>query len=115
MNERGFSLIEALVALLIFSVAAVGLAETLVIAQRTRHTSALRMAASQLATSELERFRAGVVNAGAIKVGPFSCATTVEALSDYPALTRVRVSVDWIDRVAQRLELRTLVYEKSPR
>lgn len=113
MNQHGFGVIEALVALLIFSVAALGLAETLVTAQRIRHTSALRMAASQLATSELERFRAGVPQAGAIRVGPFSCAASVEALADYPTLARVRISVDWVDRVPRRLELSTLVSEKG--
>lgn len=114
MSDRGFSLIEALVALLIFSVAAVGLAETLVTAQRTRHTSGLRIAASQLATAELERFRAGVPNAGAVKVGPLSCTTNVDALPDYPGLARVRVSVDWFDRAPQRLELSTLVSDRDP-
>lgn len=114
MSQDGFSLIEALIALLIFSIAAVGLAQTLVVAQTTRHTSALAMEASQLAVSELERARAGVPDAGAIKVGPFSCATVVEAIGEYPALSRVRVRVDWIDRKPRQLELATLMSSPSP-
>jgi prepilin-type N-terminal cleavage/methylation domain-containing protein len=114
MSQDGFSLVEALMALLIFSIAAVGLAQTLVVAQKTRHTSALAMEASQLAVSELERMRAGLPGAGAIKVGPFSCATVVEAIVKYPVLSRVRVRVDWIDREPRRLELATLISSSSP-
>jgi type II secretory pathway pseudopilin PulG len=106
-------LIEALVALLIFSIVAAGLAETLVAAQTTRHTSALRMEANQLAVAEAERARAGEPTVGTITIGVFSSATSVEALPAYPDLARVRVTVDWMDRTPQRLELVTLLSSRS--
>jgi prepilin-type N-terminal cleavage/methylation domain-containing protein len=108
-HDAGFTLIEALVALLIFSVAAVGIAETLVAAQSTRYTSALRMEASQLAVAEAERARAGTPTRGTLTVGPFACSTAIDALPDYPDLRRVRVTVDWMDRQARQLELVTLM------
>lgn len=108
-HQSGFSLIEALVALLIFSIAAAALADTLVAAQATRRTSALRMEASQLAVDETERARAGTPTIGTITVGPFACATAIDALPDYPDLQRVRVKVDWVDRAARQLELVTLM------
>ena len=108
-SPAGFSLIETLVALLIFSLVAAGLAETLVVAQMTRHTSALRMAASQLAVAETERARSRGPTESAIKVGGFTCSTALEALGDYPDLARVRVTVDWIDREPRQLVLVTLM------
>lgn len=112
-GQTGFSLIEALVALLIFSIVSAGLAETLVAAQTIRRTSALRMEANQLAVAEAERARAGDPTAGTITIGAFSCATSVEALPAYPDLARVRVSVDWMDRTPQRLELVTLLSSRN--
>jgi prepilin-type N-terminal cleavage/methylation domain-containing protein len=109
VSQDGFSLIEVLVALLIFALVAAGLAETLAVAQMTRHTSALRMEASLLAAAETERARARGATDGTTKVGALTCSTAVEALGDYPDLARVRVTVDWIDRAPRRLELVTLM------
>jgi type II secretory pathway pseudopilin PulG len=65
-GPRRFSLIEALVALLIFSIAAALCAETLLAAQATRRTSALSSEASQLAVAETERARAGLPTSGTL-------------------------------------------------
>lgn len=107
--QHGFSLVEALVALLIFSVVAAGLAETLVTAQTTRRTSTMAMAANQLAVAELERNRAGTPAAGSMQVGDFTSTTVVQPISDYPALARVRVLIEWEDRGPRQLELTTLI------
>jgi prepilin-type N-terminal cleavage/methylation domain-containing protein len=108
-GHAGFSLIEALVALLIFSIAAVGLAETLIAAQATRRTSALSSEASQLAVAETERARAGLPTTGTLTVAPFACSTAIEAVPDYEDLQRIRIKVDWMDRGARTLELVTLM------
>jgi prepilin-type N-terminal cleavage/methylation domain-containing protein len=108
-GANGFSLIEMLVALLVFSIVATGLAQTIVAAQATRHTSALLMDASQLAVTEVERIRAGQQPSGAQTSGPFSYAARIEPLADYPDLARVQVTVDWIDREPRQLELTALM------
>ena len=105
----GFTLIEALVALLIFSIVAAALVETLISAQVTRRTTALRMEASQLAVAETERARAGTPTLGTLTVGPFACATAIDVLPEYADIQRVRVKVDWVDRDARQLELVTLM------
>jgi type IV pilus assembly protein PilV len=58
--QRGFSLIEVLVALLVFSFGLLGFAGMLVVSVKTNHTAYLRSQASFLAQSLSDRMRANV-------------------------------------------------------
>lgn len=72
--QRGFTLIEALIALLIFSVGLIGMAALMVISVKTNQSAYLRTQASFLAQSMADRMRAnmGLINS---YEGSFSVAT----------------------------------------
>ena len=57
---RGFSLLEVLIALLIFSLGLLGLAGLMVVSVKTNHSAYLRTQASFLAQSMVDRMRANI-------------------------------------------------------
>lgn len=108
MNARGFSLIEVMVALCLFALGAAALAETLMVAQRVRASSARWLQAVALAEDRLERLRAGDRGDDGAPIGAFTRAWRSEAVDGEAGLERLDVTVDWDDRGRQRLTLTTL-------
>ena len=109
MAARGFTLVEVLVALLLFAVVAAALAQTLVGAQQARASSARWQRATGLAEERLERLRAGDRSEDGGPIGAFTRAWRAGAVSGVPDLERVDVTVDWDDRGPQRLTLTALL------
>lgn len=107
--DRGFALMETLVAMLIFSTVAIGLAQTLVAAQEARRTSEYWMRATQLAEEAMERVRAGERNAGPEAIEIFTRSWRAQAFSGVPGLTQVEVTVSWTDRRPQQFVLSSLM------
>ena len=105
----GFSLVEVLVALLIFALVATGLAQTLVATYTARRTAQLRMDANQLAVAEAERIRTGQPATAMTSDGPFAYDSGIEPVAPYDDLRRLRVTVQWVDRQPRQLELLTLM------
>lgn len=60
-RDAGFSLLEVLVALLVFSIGLIGLAGLMVLSVRTNHSSYLRSQAVFLAENIADRMRANVI------------------------------------------------------
>ncbi len=60
-NDNGFTLLEVLIALLVFSLGLMGLAGLLVVSVQTNHSAYLRTQASFLAQSMADRMRANVL------------------------------------------------------
>ena len=108
-GHRGFTLIEVMVALCLFALGAAALAETLVVAQRVRASSARWGRATALAEERLERLRAGDRSDDAAPLGEFTRAWRAGDVDGEPGLERVDVSVDWEDRGHQRLTLTALL------
>ena len=106
--HRGFTLIEVMVALCLFAIGAAALAETLVVAQRVRASSARWNRALGLAEERLERLRAGDRSEDAAPIGEFTRSWHREPFAGDAGLDRVEVSVDWEDRGHQRLTLNAL-------
>ena len=105
----GFALIEILVATLIFSIVALGLVRTIVSAQEARRTSEKSMRATQLAEELMERLRAGERSGVAEVIGPFTRSWRAQAVPWNPALSRIDVTVTWIDRRPQLFTLSALM------
>lgn len=108
-SRSGLTLIELLVAVLIFSITAAALAQTLMVAQRVRASSARWMRAGQLADERVERLRAGDRSADAAPIGEFTRAWRAAALDGVPGVERVDVSVSWEDRGRQELAITALL------
>jgi prepilin-type N-terminal cleavage/methylation domain-containing protein len=108
-DRRGFTLIEVMVALCLFALGAAALAETLVVAQRVRASSARWGRAVALAEERLERLRAGDRSDDPSPIGEFTRAWRREPFDGGPGLDRIDVSIDWEDRGHQRLTLTALM------
>lgn len=108
-SARGFTLIEVMVALCLFAIGAAALAETLVVAQRVRASSARWGRAVTLAEDRLERLRAGDRSEDGAPIGEFTRSWHREPAAEAPGLDRVEVSVDWQDRGRQRFTLIALL------
>lgn len=108
-DRRGFTLIEVMVALCLFALGAAALAETLVVAQRVRASSARWGRAVALAEERLERLRAGDRSDDPAPIGEFTRAWRAEPFAGGPGLERIDVTVDWEDRGPQRLTLTGLL------
>lgn len=104
----GFTLIEVMVALCLFALGAAALAETLVVAQRVRASSARWSHAITLAEDRLERLRAGDHSDDAAPLGEFTRTWRREPCAGVPGLDRLEVSVAWEDRGRQRFSLQAL-------
>jgi prepilin-type N-terminal cleavage/methylation domain-containing protein len=107
-GARGFTLIEVMVALCLFALGAAALAETLVVAQRVRASSARWQRAVALAEERLERLRAGDRSDDAAPIGEFTRSWHREPFDGAPGVDRLEVSVVWEDRGQQRFTLDAL-------
>lgn len=96
-RQEGSSLIEVLIALLVFSIVATALAQTLLVALRARRTSGYWMQATQLAVEGVERARSGQPGPDAETLGMFERHLRTEPGDASLPLERVDVSVDWQD------------------
>jgi len=101
---RGFTLIEAMVALVLLSFTAVALTECLLTAQRLQRESGRWMRAAALAEEALERARAGTAS-GSDEVGSFRRHWTTAAAG--ARLRRIDADVRWDEHL---LRLSTLVF-----
>lgn len=108
-GRRGFTLIEVLVALCVFAVGAAALAQTLVVAQQARASSARWGRATTLAEDRLERLRAGDRSDDGAPLGEFTRAWRASVFDGDPDVERIDVTVDWEDRGPQRLTLTALL------
>jgi prepilin-type N-terminal cleavage/methylation domain-containing protein len=107
--RAGFALIEVLIAMLIASMMAVGLTQTLAWAQTARRTGELWMQATQLASEQMERARAGGCLGSAEVLGDFKRSCIAAKVDGYAALRRVTVDVSWNDRAPRRFSLTALL------
>ncbi len=107
----GFTLIEVVVACCLFAIGAAALAQTLMVAQRVRASSARWLHALALAEDQLERLRAGDRSAGDVPIGIYTRGWSTAAFAPDPALEQLEVYVLWEDRGPQRLTLTTLQRE----
>lgn len=97
IEARGFTLIEVLVALVIFALLAAALAQTLIRSQQVRATSAHWMEATQLAEERLERLRSGDRSDDPAPLGVFLRSWQTQPALDQPGLERLDVTVAWDD------------------
>jgi prepilin-type N-terminal cleavage/methylation domain-containing protein len=107
-DARGFTVVELLVAALIFAMLATALADTLIRAQRGGITSARWLRATQLAEERLERLRAGERSDDAAPIGEFTRSWRSAPALDVPGLERLDVTVEWQDGGTQRFVLSAL-------
>jgi prepilin-type N-terminal cleavage/methylation domain-containing protein len=105
---KGFTLIEVLVALLLFAVGAAALAETLVVAQRLRVSSGRWLRAVELAEERLELVRAGDRSDDGAPLGEFTRSWQASAVAGTTRLERVEVVVTWEDHGPQSFALSAL-------
>jgi prepilin-type N-terminal cleavage/methylation domain-containing protein len=108
-GERGATLMELLVALLIFSLAAAGWAQTLAVAQRARRTSEHWMRATQLAGDLMERLRAGTNTPPSASDGRFTSSWRTAPVADIAGLSRLEVTIEWTDVDTNRFVLTGLI------
>jgi type II secretory pathway component PulK len=107
-QQTGGSLIEVLIALLVLSIVAAGLAQTLVVALRARRTSGYWMQATQLAVERVERARSGRFGDDSETLGMFQRNVRVRpGLGSLP-LERVDVTVEWQDNGPKEFTLSLL-------
>ncbi len=107
-DARGFTIVELLVAALIFAMLATALAHTLIRAQRGAITSARWLRATQLAEERLERLRAGERSEDAAPIGEFTRSWRSAPALDVSGLERLDVTVEWQDGGTQRFVLSAL-------
>jgi prepilin-type N-terminal cleavage/methylation domain-containing protein len=108
-NARGVTLIETMVALCLFALGAAALAETLMVAQRVRASSARWGRAVTLAEERLERLRGGDRSDDTAPIGEFTRSWHREPFDGVPGVDRVEVSVVWEDHGRQRFTLAALL------
>jgi Tfp pilus assembly protein PilV len=107
-DVRGFTVIELLVAGLIFALLASALAHTLIRAQCGGTTSGRWLRATQLAEERLERLRAGDRSDDAAPIGAFTRSWRAAPAAGVPGLERLDVTVEWQDGGTQRFVLSAL-------
>ncbi len=75
--NKGFTLLEVLIALIVFSLGLIGLAGLLVVSVQTNHSAYLRTQASFLAQSMADRMRANILGVwNGTYVGTYTSTTT---------------------------------------
>lgn len=106
-QQQGFTLIETMIALLIFSVGLMGMAALMVLSVKTNHSAYLRTQASFLAQSMADRMRAnmGLINS---YNGSYSYATggtdpCLSAAACSPATMVTRDRLVWSRQLADTL------------
>jgi prepilin-type N-terminal cleavage/methylation domain-containing protein len=113
-GKAGYSLVEILVALAIFSLSAPGIAVGVSLAVRASQLSANFTRATILAQDKLEELRAqfGLRSSGADSPGPgFSREWFIAADSPETGVTRIDVAVSWADYQSHSITLATVVNE----
>jgi Tfp pilus assembly protein PilV len=108
MNERGATIIEILVATVIFAAVATGAAQALAVAERARQTSELAMRAAQLAGEGLERLRCGARGVNGERIGAFTRGWTSQVVDPLLGIERLDVNVSWQDGGERTLTLSSL-------
>jgi Tfp pilus assembly protein PilV len=108
MNQRGATIIEILVATVIFAAAATGAVQALAVAERARRTSELAMRAAEIAGEGLERLRAGARGVNNERIGDFTRGWASETVDAQLGLERLDVHVSWQDRGERTLKLTSL-------
>lgn len=108
-TRRGLTLVETVVALGIFSVVALGLAQMLSAARKAHVLSQHLATAVELAGETMERVRAGDLAEDPSPLGAFCRSWSAEPALGYARLNRVSVSVTWNDPEPQRYTLSALM------
>ncbi|MEO8601832.1 MAG: prepilin-type N-terminal cleavage/methylation domain-containing protein [bacterium] len=106
-GRKGFTLIEVLVAMLLFAIGAAALAQTLAVAQHVRAGSGRWLRAVELAEQRLELLRAGDRGDDAVPLGPFTRSWRSVPFG-VAGVEQLEVSVTWEDHGPQRLLLTAL-------
>jgi type IV pilus assembly protein PilV len=110
IRVRGFTLLEVLIALLVFSLGLIGLAGLLVLSVKTNYAATQRTQATFLAQSLAERMRANIIgvwqgnydSASVTAVPAAACNPTAPAGCNPAGIASWDLSV-WFDQVAQSL------------
>lgn len=105
---KGFTLVELMVALVLLSVAALGLTTTLISTHRALRVSQKWMEATQLAIEGIEQLRAGQVPASAPSTGAFARSAVIVPWDGHFGLQQLEVTVSWNDGEQHRFQLVTL-------
>jgi prepilin-type N-terminal cleavage/methylation domain-containing protein len=109
-RQRGFTLIEVLMAVVLLSTMALALTRTLIASQRARAVSERWMQATQLAAEGIEQLRAGQP-VGPIRIlGDFDRRGEVTPWMGNDRLVRLAVTVSWNDGEAHDFQLTTLMH-----
>ena len=104
-------MIEVLIALLVFSIVATGLAQTLIVALRARRTSGYWMEATQLAVERAEQQLSGHSGRDGETLGMFTRSVRVQpGIASLP-LERIDVVVEWQDDESKEFTLSLLQRE----
>jgi type IV pilus assembly protein PilV len=106
-TNRGFTLLEVLIAVLIFSLGLMGMAGLMVVSVKTNHSAFLRTQASFLAQSMADRMRGNMGQIGAY-VGSYSSSTIgsdpcPNGAACTPAQLVVRDRATWSRQLADSL------------
>jgi prepilin-type N-terminal cleavage/methylation domain-containing protein len=109
MSARGYSLIEVMVAIVVFALVAAAVAQTVTFNQHSRQIAENWMRATQLAGARIEQVRAGMSTDPTPESGIFRRDTVIAALDGHRNLSRVEVTVSWTDSEARTLTLASLV------
>lgn len=109
-RERGFSLLEVLIALLVFSVGLIGLSGLMVLSVKTNHSAYLRSQAVFLAENVADRMRANVIG---VWNGAYDSASYPVSIASPPACSAAspcspadvaaRDQADWSRMLGQML------------
>lgn len=91
-RQRGVSLIEVLMAVLIFSIGLIGLAGLMIMATRSNHTAYLRTQATFLATSMADRMRANPMGVWSNAYNVTVPTTATQACDSTTACTPVQLA-----------------------
>ena len=119
VGRGGFTLLEILVTMSIFSVSFLALAAAASSVMRANQTSYASTIATNLAQDKLEEFMA-TTSANIVSGGPvtdtvggvtFTRIWTVSANSPVAGVTQIDVKVDWTDYIAHSLTVTSAVYQ----
>lgn len=106
---RGYSLVEVMVAIVLFALVAAAVGQTVTFGQQSRQISENWMHATQLASARIEQVRAGMRIDATAESGIFHRETAVRSMPGHRNLTRVDVTVSWTDTEPRSLTLSSLV------
>ena len=109
-GTKGFSLIEVMVAIVLFALVAAAVGQTVTFGQQNRQISENWMQATQLASARIEQVRAGMATDPAAEAGRFHRKTVVSSVAGHRNLQRIDVTVSWTDTEPRALTLSTLVH-----